>query len=405
MEWGHFWNKGPVGKISGGTISGQVDNDGTITGGTFTGTVNNSGAITGGDFKNATVNNGGGTVTGGTFSNFTMDSETGALTITGNVDLSANPNALAPLTIALTDDSIKSVAVEKDATFNAGSNAVSAGVTNEGTITGGAFDDALKNTGTVTGCQINGPIDNSGTIRGCTFGDAAKVEENTGTIYVTMTVNGLDVTTFKHGENILSALETTFGKGKWYAVVGEEQAEISNTDTFGLQKQTYACAYYTEDTTLYITAPTSVTEEMLAGVNLVIVMETGEIKGGTFTCRVYNMGAISGGTFEGRVDNYGTPCFTGVFVPACASLARYSGAADALWACPRPSTPSGLRRAYFALLRAQRARFVRPLWERGAFWIVALPYEAALPKSLLSPRGAFWIVVRCREQHCPKAVL
>ena len=34
----------------------------------------------------------------------------------------------------------------------------------------------------------------------------------------------------------------------------------------------------------------------------------------------------------------------GVFVPACASLARYSGAADALWACPRPSTPSGLRR-------------------------------------------------------------
>ena len=75
----------------------------------------------------------------------------------------------------------------------------------------------------------------------------------------------------------------------------------------------------------------------------------------------------------------------GVFVPACASLARYSGAADALWACPRPSTPSGLRRlrpvsrtarglraphwlrrlfrphwAYSALLRAQRVLFVRP---------------------------------------------
>ena len=43
--------------------------------------------------------------------------------------------------------------------------------------------------------------------------------------------------------------------------------------------------------------------------------------------------------------------------------------------------------AYFALLRAQRARFVRPLWKRGAFWIVALPYEAALAKSLLFPEG------------------
>ena len=37
--------------------------------------------------------------------------------------------------------------------------------------------------------------------------------------------------------------------------------------------------------------------------------------------------------------------------------------------------------AYFALLRAQRARFVRPLWERGAFWIVAQPYEVALPNA------------------------
>ena len=45
---------------------------------------------------------------------------------------------------------------------------------------------------------------------------------------------------------------------------------------------------------------------------------------------------------------YSTPLFIGVFVPACASLARYSRAADALWACPRPSTPSGLRRACFA---------------------------------------------------------
>ena len=55
-----------------------------------------------------------------------------------------------------------------------------------------------------------------------------------------------------------------------------------------------------------------------------------------------------------------SPCLTGVFVPACASLARYSGAADALWACPRPSTPSGLRRAYYGLFPPQAAAFVRP---------------------------------------------
>ena len=71
----------------------------------------------------------------------------------------------------------------------------------------------------------------------------------------------------------------------------------------------------------------------------------------------------------------GTPCFIGLTSACFAHCARPPCA-------PRPSTPSGLRRAYFALLRAQRARFVRPLWERGAFWIVALPYEAALPKSL-----------------------
>ena len=67
-----------------------------------------------------------------------------------------------------------------------------------------------------------------------------------------------------------------------------------------------------------------------------------------------------------------SPCLTGVFVPACASLARYSGAADALWACPRPSTPSGLRRAYFALLRAQRA-LRAPLLRKGSLLDSATP--------------------------------
>ena len=73
---GYFWNKNPVGKISGGAISGQVDNDSIITGGKFTGTVNNSisGSITGGDFTDATVENrSGASVTGGEFNGFKLE--------------------------------------------------------------------------------------------------------------------------------------------------------------------------------------------------------------------------------------------------------------------------------------------------------------------------------------------
>ena len=76
-------------------------NNGEISGGTFNNktVVNNRGSITDGDFRGATVNNDGtATVTGGTFDNFTMNSETGELTITGNVDLSEDPDALDPLT-------------------------------------------------------------------------------------------------------------------------------------------------------------------------------------------------------------------------------------------------------------------------------------------------------------------
>ena len=91
----------------------------------------------------------------------------------------------------------------------------------------------------------------------------------------------------------------------------------------------------------------------------------------------------------------GTPCFIGVFVPACASLARYSGAAERCalssplhpfgastatacfrhWRRPscassirngRPAAPYGLQYslahwAYYGLFRALRAAFVRPV--------------------------------------------
>ena len=102
----------------------------------------------------------------------------------------------------------------------------------------------------------------------------------------------------------------------------------------------------------------------------------------------------------------GTPCFTGVFVPACASLARYSGAADALWACPRPSTPSGLRRAYFGLFRALRAASVRPspLHPFGASTglLRAASRTARASCAPLIPRGAFWALLRHMEAHHPK---
>ena len=131
-----------------------------------------------------------------------------------------------------------------------------------------------------------------------------------------MTVNGADAT-FKYGENILSALETTFGEGEWYAVVDGTQTDILDTDTFGLQKQTYACAHYvgTDDEgkkVLYITTPTAVTDDMLAGISTIVVAAGGAITGGELNgdvsiedgvvVDVEAGGAIRGGTFSSRMD-------------------------------------------------------------------------------------------------------
>ena len=212
--------------------------------------------------------------------------------------------------------------LENNGTITGGT--FTASVTCNGTITGGTFNEYLMNLGSVTDAAINGTIHNLSTITGCTFGESAWVGDNKGTIYVTMTVNGADAT-FEYGELILSALKAKFGEGDWYAVAGEEQAEISEDARFGLQKQAYACAHYTKDNTLYISAPTAVTEDMLADVKGVIVTATGEItrgtftnssiymnvkaggkiSGGTFACAVSNDGAISGGTFESEVRSEG----------------------------------------------------------------------------------------------------
>ena len=345
-------------------VSVDVTNDGTISGGMFTDKITGTGTITGGDFFGADISGFTGVLTGGTFAGFTIsDTDYGrTLTITAqNFDLTE---------IGLASFGLQRVVVAAGASVSDADLSGSTGITfqnygeisggtfedmnleNDGAITGGTFYDSLSNNSTitnatikdlltnalnstVTGCQIDGLIFNSGTIEGCTFGDSASVEKNEGTIEVTMTVNGADAT-FKYGENILSALETTFGEGEWYAVVDGTQTDILDTDTFGLQKQTYACAHYvgTDDEgkkVLYITTPTAVTDDMLAGISTIVVaaggaitggtlngdasldevivdVNGGTISGGTFSSKmnVRNRNQISGGTFNGYVWNYAT---------------------------------------------------------------------------------------------------
>ena len=86
----------------------------------------------------------------------------------------------------------------------------------------------------------------------------------------------------------------------------------------------------------------------------------------------------------------------GVFVPACASLARYSGAADALWACPRPSTPSGLRRLRPVSRTARGLRAPPPytppgtIIPRKGFRFAQFPCRAAIsPSPRVGGKAAF----------------
>ena len=53
--------------------------------------------------------------------------------------------------------------------------------------------------------------------------------------------------------------------------------------------------------------------------------------------------------------------------------------------------------AYYGLFPPLAAAFVRPLCEKGAFWLVAQPYEVALPKSLLFPEGKREVSRRSRD--------
>ena len=129
-----------------------------------------------------------------------------------------------------------------------------------------------------------------------------------------------------------ASLNAQFSDG----VAGETQTPVDENMTFGLQKQSYACAHYvgTDDEgkkVLYITTPTAVTDEMLAGISTVVVaaggaitggelngdasmnevivdVDGGVISGGTFSGKmsVRNRKEITGGTFNGTVWNYAT---------------------------------------------------------------------------------------------------
>lgn len=354
-------------------VSVDVTNDGAITGGMFTGKITGTGTITAGDFFGADISGFTGVLTGGTFYGFTIHEEepTGRiLTITAQ-DFDLTGISLAGIAMVVVDEGASVANADVDSTelglinygtINNGIFAANA-LQNFGTITGGTFDcmvsnesgatisggkfnaSHLGNSSTITGAVINGNIlYNTGTITGCTFGENAQVSgDNTGTIEVTMTVNG-ENRIFHYGEKVLDALNTIKPGADWCAVEGDTRTPVEAEDAFGLQRCSYNYTYYVEDTAqgsiLFITAPVEVTDEMLEGISTVNVTASGEITGGTlnsdgvmniavdgvisggtfsrntsvqnwngeitggtFDCFVYNYATISGGAFNGGVEN------------------------------------------------------------------------------------------------------
>ena len=370
------------GAINGGTFAGEVRllDTGTITGtgtinaGTFTGTITGSGTINAGDFTQATFSNFTGTINCGTFGGYTIAD--GTLTITAPIEVTDDMLAsISTVNVTATgeitggtlngDASMETMTVDACGMISGGTFSGKMVVHNRGEIAGGTLNGTVWNYATISGGTFKGYIGNFAegcVIRGksagslkidcgigyysgipaqlfqpCEFGPKAtvSVENNEGTIEVTMTVNGVDVT-FEYNDKILESLTEQFGEGDWYAVAGETQTPVDETMTFGLQKQSYACAHYvgTDDEgkkVLYITTPTAVTDEMLEGISTVVVaaggaitggelngdasmdevivdVDGGVISGGTFSGKmsVRNRNQITGGTFNGYVWNYAT---------------------------------------------------------------------------------------------------
>ena len=265
--------------IKGGTFTDvKVTNNHEINDGTFTGTVTNSGTITGGDFKGATVTNEeDGAVSGGVFKNFSL--KDGTLTITGTVDLDAE-DALAPLTIALGGESIKSVTIAAGGSFDAGSTTVPVPVTNNGggEITGGTFSSRVENSGTITNGTFSDHVENTGKI---TNGAFSGVVENSGTISGEITIaKGGSLN--NHADGTISGDITIAEYGSLNNNAGGTISSGTFTVHGGMNNQG--------------TITGSATFEILG---VAALTNDGTISGGSFTGRVTNDGEITGGTFSG----------------------------------------------------------------------------------------------------------
>ena len=286
------------GKITGGAISGATvanRSGGIIFDGTFTdATVTNDGIIAYGDFRAAEVTNRDGSITGGIFKNCTL--KDGELTITQNVDLREDADALAPLSLAA--DPFAKLEIASGCAFNAGDNTVSVYVINNGTITGGTFENSLlDNSGTISGgtfnngdvlnnpggtisggafsgCTynfgaitggtfaeivltgasarvqgvdgsvptLNGPIENGmggSILQSCNFGANASVVENRGVIEVPATVNNIPQS-LRYGEKTLEQLKKINPNDVWFEQAADgTQARVAESATVDLVSRTY----------------------------------------------------------------------------------------------------------------------------------------------------------------------
>ena len=116
-----------------------------------------------------------------------------------------------------------------------------------GRITGGNFTGSLENHNSVTGAYLDCEITNFGTIEGCTFGPNAKVSSNSGTIELTVNVDGQDHKV-NFGDNILA----TLGGGTWYYVSGDIYTKVEDGDGFDLSTLTF-----TSTVTIALPAPSA----------------------------------------------------------------------------------------------------------------------------------------------------
>ena len=104
-----------------------------------------------------------------------------------------------------------------------------------GRITGGNFTGSLENYNSVTGAYLDCEITNFGTIEGCTFGPNAKVSSNSGTIELTVNVDGQG-RKVNFGDNILAKL----GGETWYYVSGDTYTKVEAGDSFDLSTLTFS---------------------------------------------------------------------------------------------------------------------------------------------------------------------